>query len=109
MTTLFDTVVYGLPWWVQTAALLLPAAAVALLVARLFGVRAALQAAGGLLAAIALIASRQQARQQGWKERGERDVQAARKRADERETIRDDVRSSSDADLDRRLSRWVRD
>lgn len=109
MTTLIDTLVYGLPWWAQGAALLLPAAAAVLLVARFFGIRAALQAASGLLAAIAIIAGRQQARQQGWKERGERDAEAARKRADERETIQDDVRSSSDADLDRRLSRWVRD
>jgi hypothetical protein len=109
MSTLFDWLVYGLPWWVQAGICLLPILALVAVLTRFVGLRAALQIGGALLAALTIIAGRQQARQQGWNERGERDAQAGRDRADERENIAADVRNSSDADLDRRLNRWVRD
>lgn len=108
MNSLWQWAVYGLPWWVQALIALVPILAVIALVARFLGLRVALQVGGALLALLAVVLGRQQARQQGWKERGEHDAQAARKRADEREAIQSDVRNSSDADLDRRLDRWVR-
>ncbi len=109
MSAVYELAVYGLPWWAQAMLALLPAAAVVVAIWRVLGLRAALQVGGALLAVLAVITGRQQARQQGWKERGESDATAARKRADEREQIQADVHGASDADLDRRLARWVRD
>lgn len=110
MSAVYELAVYGLPWWAQAMLALLPVVAVvAANLKRVLGLRAALQVGGALLAVLAVITGRQQARQQGWKERGESDATAARKRADEREQIQADVHGTSDADLDRRLARWVRD
>lgn len=107
MSTIWEWAVYGLPWWAQAILALAPIAAIVLVIARLFGIRVALQVGGALLATLAMVAGRQQARQQGWNDRGERDAARARDRAEEREAIQSDVRNSSDADLDRRLRRWV--
>lgn len=109
MSVIWEWVAYSLPWWVQALAALAPIAVIIALLARCFGLRVALQVGGGLLAILAVISGRQQARQQGWAERGKSDARKARDRADAREAIHDDVRNASDADLDRRLDRWVRD
>lgn len=109
MSAAFDLMVYAVPWWVQG---LIAAALVAILMlaaAHLMGVRRALQLGGVLGTLAALVISRQQARQEGWRARGERDEQAARQKADAREALQADLRASRDADLDRRLGRWVRD
>lgn len=109
MTAVWEWAAYGIPWWAQALAAAVPIAAITALAARFLGLRVALQIGGALLAALTIIFGRQQARQQGWNERGESDARKSRDRAEEREAIRDDVRSADDADLDRRLGRWVRD
>lgn len=109
MSAAFDLMVYAVPWWVQGLIAAALVAIVTLGVVRLLGIRRALQLGGVLGTLAALVISRQQARQDGWRARGECDEQAARQKADEREAIQADLRASRDADLDRRLGRWVRD
>ena len=94
MSAVFDLLAYGVPWWVQGLMAAALVAALMLTAVRLLGGRRAVQLGGALGALAAFLISRQQARQEGWRARGERDAKAARQRADEREAIQADLRLS---------------
>lgn len=109
MSAILTLIAYGVPWWVQGLGIAILVGVIAFGVAHVFGLRRALQLGGVLGALGALVISRQQARQEGWRARGDQDAEATRQRGDDREAILADLRTSGDADLDRRLDRWVRD
>lgn len=77
MDSLLDWFDFGLPWWVWTAPAVAGVVAIFIAVSRVFGVRNAIVAAAVAAAYAVSELSRKRGRQEGWKERIDREKRDA--------------------------------
>lgn len=97
---------YSVAWWIWLIGGLILLAFIVMLVARLFGMKAARHTAFGGLAAIAALVSLNRAQRQGWAAR-ERKIEIERRRAQRtREKIERGVEGRAPADNRDRLKQW---
>ncbi|ERP95709.1 hypothetical protein Q669_29515 [Labrenzia sp. C1B10] len=96
MNEISDFLSYDLPWWSWSIPSIGAAVGLYLLAARYLGFRNAAYAALTAIAVLAVAIARQRWKQQGWSDRGEREVRNAEKLRNRAERARDRVNDDPD-------------
>jgi hypothetical protein len=108
MDWLWSFIIYGIPWWVQTAIVALFVLAVFALLVRIFGferVKAWIPAA---LVALAAIGALSKQRQAGYTDRRAEEEKALDKAEEIVEHEQKDVQRLPDVELDEEVDEWTR-
>lgn len=108
MTRISEALVYGIAWEALAAFLAPIVVALAVVLARVVGIRRALEIAAAVGAGLGALLMLRRSRQQGWADREarlERDTAAA---IDTYRDIQNETARLPDADLDRANAPWVR-
>lgn len=109
LTRLMEGWTYGLPLWLQVLAGLIPAFAIAALVARFFGIKVGAYALSALLVCVAFMTALQSAKQEGYAVRKKENDRDNDKFLKDYKEVRDASEHLADSDLDGRNRRWLRD